>query len=141
MRKLFLITSVLIAATSAHATQTRGLLTPSSGTQTAQLQVEDQKPSVVDQLKAIGEVPKPAVSEQVVAPVPAPVPAPVAQTQAAAAPVATTPASAAAVAPASADARAQAEPAKKPAKKSKVQRRETDEQKARRIAARYGVSW
>lgn len=139
MRKLLLITSVLIAATSAHAAQTRGLLTPSSGTQTAQLQVEDQKPSV-DQLKAIGEVPKPAVSE-VVAPVPAPVPAPVAQTQAAAAPVATTPAPAAAVAPASADARAQAEPAKKPAKKSKVQRRETDEQKARRIAARYGVSW
>ncbi len=29
----------------------------------------------------------------------------------------------------------------KPAKKQQVRRRETDEEKARRIAAKYGVSW
>jgi hypothetical protein len=29
----------------------------------------------------------------------------------------------------------------KPAKKRQAKRRETDEEKARRIAAKYGVSW
>lgn len=133
MRKLLLITSILVAATSAQAMQTRGLLAPGSNTQTAQLQVDEPKQSVSDQLKAIGEAPKPAAVEEVSA-------APAPQTPAVAAPATAAPVATPASTQ-SANARADAEPAKKPVKKARAQRRETDEQKARRIASRYGISW
>jgi hypothetical protein len=144
MRKLFLITSIVVAATSAQATQTRGLLltnSTSANTHTAQLQAPEPKLSVADQLKAIGETPKPAAEA-------APIAAPAPQVTAAPAPVPTAPVasttSAAPVQPAVSqpvEARAEAAPAKKPVKTAKAHRRETDEQKARRIAGRYGISW
>jgi hypothetical protein len=71
-------------------------------------------------------------------------------TQAAPAPAAepaqAAPQAAPAVAPAPQAAAPDAAPAptakpSKPAKKQQVRRRETDEEKARRIAAKYGVSW
>jgi hypothetical protein len=40
-----------------------------------------------------------------------------------------------------ADAAEEKAPAAKPAKQQTVRKRETDEQKARRIAARYGIYW
>lgn len=136
MRKLLLITTILVAATSAQAMQTRGLSAPMANTQTAQLQIDEPKQSVADQLKAIGEAPKPVTTEQ--APVVASAPAPATQV-----PATTAPAAAGPVASQTqpTDTKAEARPAKKPVKKAKAQRRETDEQKARRIAARYGISW
>ncbi len=51
------------------------------------------------------------------------------------------PAPAAAPAPQAAAPEAVTQPTAKPAKKRQAKRRETDEEKARRIAAKYGVSW
>lgn len=92
--------------------------------------VQEAKPAqpVPDQAKQIEVVPaqaKPAVTPPVVA-APAATP-PAAATTTAAKPAETKPVQAA------------AEP--KPAKKKVVRKRETDEQKARRIAAKYGISW
>ncbi len=69
-----------------------------------------------------------------------------AETLTQAAPPAVEPAQAAPAAPAAAPAPQAAAPdaaaAKpKPARKQQVRRRESDEEKARRIAAKYGVSW
>ena len=69
-----------------------------------------------------------------------------AETLTQAAPPAAEPAQAAPAAPAAAPAPQAAAPdaaaAKpKPARKQQVRRRESDEEKARRIAAKYGVSW
>jgi hypothetical protein len=97
--------------------------------------VQEAKPAqpVPDQAKQIEVVPaqaKPAVTPPVVAAPAATPPAatpPAAATTTAAKPAETKPVQAA------------AEP--KPAKKKVVRRRETDEQKARRIAAKYGISW
>ncbi|CAN0489995.1 unnamed protein product [Phaeothamnion confervicola] len=46
-----------------------------------------------------------------------------------------------AAAPVEAKAPAQAQPEPKPVKAHVARKRESDEQKARRIAARYGISW
>ena len=92
----------------------------------------DPPPLTVEQkLKAAGEIKSdtPAVVTPVQAPAPVqaqPLPAPV-QAQA---PV-----------PVQAQAPVQALPAPKPVKTQVAKRRESDEQKARRIAARYGISW
>jgi hypothetical protein len=68
-----------------------------------------------------------------------------AETLTQAAPPAAEPAQAAPAAPAPQAAAPDAAPAPaakpKPAKKQQVRRRESDEEKARRIAAKYGVSW
>lgn len=100
---------------------------------------------------------QPPVVRPAAAPAAAPAPAPVAAVPAAApapAPVAAAPA--AAPAPAAATETAAAKPAEvtpaetkparaakvaKPVKKRVVRSRETDEQKARRIAAKYGIHW
>jgi hypothetical protein len=101
MRKLVLITALLLASASAHAGQSRDLILAANDT--------------------------PAATDTAAAPAPAVAPAP-------AAPAATTDAP---------KPQADAEPAKpvtKPAKHS-AGRHESDEAKARRIAARYGVYW
>jgi hypothetical protein len=99
MRKLVLITALLLASASAHAGESRGLVLAANDT-----------PAATD----------------TAAPAAAPLPA---------APAATTDAP---------KPQADAAPAKpaaaKPAKRS-AGRHESDEAKARRIAARYGVSW
>jgi hypothetical protein len=51
------------------------------------------------------------------------------------------PQAAPAAAPQAAAPEAVTPPAAKPVKKRQAKRRETDEEKARRIAAKYGVSW
>jgi hypothetical protein len=83
MRKLILISALLLASASAQAGEARGLVLAANDT--------------------------PAVTET-------------AKPETAAAPEA-------------------AQPASKPAKKVQAQRRESDEAKARRIAAKYGISW
>jgi hypothetical protein len=88
---------------------------------------------------------KPA--EQPVVAKPAEATTPAAPAPTAAAPAAVPAASAASAAAKPAEAKpaeakqAQAATEAKPAKKRVVRKRETDEQKARRIAAKYGVSW
>lgn len=136
MHKFLIVTATLLAATSAYAGQTRGLLTPVSNTQTAQLQAPEPKLSVADQLIARGEVARPAAATPVATPAAA---APVSTPAPQAAPAAATAAPQPAV-PRTEKAGAEAAPARK-VKKAKAQRRETDEQKARRIAGRYGISW
>jgi len=89
MRKLILISALLLASASAQAGQSRGLVLAANDT-----------PAVTE--PAAPEPPKP---------------------QTAATPDTTQP------------------QASKPANKAHVQRRESDEAKARRIAARYGISW
>jgi hypothetical protein len=104
MRKLILISALLLASASAQASETRGL-TLASAEQPSVEKVEAVKPAALPtDLKP--EASKPAAAAPV-----------------AAAPVAATP-----------------EPAK-PAPTSPAVRRESDEAKARRIAARYGISW
>ena len=90
MRKLMLISALLVASASAQAGQSRGLMLAANDT--------------------------PAVTETTAAPEP---PKP----QAAAAPEAAQP------------------QASKPAQKLHAKRHESDEAKARRIAASYGISW
>lgn len=89
MRKLILISALLLASASAQAGQSRGLVLAANDT-----------PAVTE--PAAPEPPKP---------------------QTAATPDTAQP------------------QASKPAKKAHVQRHESDEAKARRIAARYGISW
>jgi hypothetical protein len=90
MRRLILISALLLASASAQAGQSRGLVLAANDT-----------PAVTDTAAA----PQPSKPETTVAPE-------TAQPQ-----------------------------ASKPARKVQARRRESDEAKARRIAARYGISW
>jgi hypothetical protein len=89
MRKLFLISALVLASASVQAGQSRGLVLAANDT-----------PAVTDTAKP--DAPKP---------------------ETAAAPEAAQP------------------QASKPAKKVQAKRHESDEAKARRIAAKYGISW
>jgi hypothetical protein len=83
---------------------------------------------------------QPVVAKPAEAATPAPAPTAAAPAAAPAAPAASAAAKPAEAKPAEAK-QAQAATEAKPAKKRVVRKRETDEQKARRIAAKYGVSW
>jgi hypothetical protein len=94
MRKLILISALLLASASAQAGQSRGLLLAANDT-----------PAVTDTAKP--DAPKPDAPK-----------------------------------PETATAPETARPqASKPAKKVQAKRHESDEAKARRIAAKYGISW
>jgi hypothetical protein len=83
---------------------------------------------------------QPVVAKPAETATPAPAPTAAAPAAAPAAPAASAAAKPAEAKPAEAK-QAQAATEAKPAKKRVVRKRETDEQKARRIAAKYGVSW
>src|SRR5438445_13802305 len=99
MRKLILISAVLLASASAQAGESRGLVLAANDTPAA---TETAKPEAPKP-----ETPKPEILKP----------------ETAAAPEAAQP------------------QASKPAKKVHARRYEGDEAKARRIAARYGISW
>ncbi len=152
MRKLILATAILMLSSAAFAGP-RGLSSPQAAEPQkpyhqaevtllpapaeqpaakveAPLRVEAPPLTVEEKLKAAGEiksdgtpVARPAEAAPVQAPVAAQAPV---QVQPAAAPV---------------EAKAPAQPEPKPVKAHVARKRESDEQKARRIAARYGISW
>jgi hypothetical protein len=103
MRKLVLITALLLASAAAHAGESRGLMLAANDTPAATDTAAPLPPAApavtTDAPAATTDAPKP---------------------QADAAPV---------------------KPAVKPAKRASAGRHESDETKARRIAARYGVYW
>lgn len=155
MRTLLVAAAVALSVSAAQAQDTTDRALPATPSAT-----------LVEQLKAAGELkdpkaleaPAPKIgsietkadakpAEQPVVAKPAEATTPAAPAPTAAAPV-TAPAASAATAAAKpaetkpAEARpVQAATETKPAKKRVVRKRETDEQKARRIAAKYGVSW
>ncbi len=146
MRKLLLITAIVLLTTSALAGP-RGLsapppaepqkpfrqaevtILPAPGEQPAATTTTESPPqSMHEKLKAAGEL-KPDGT-----------PAKPAQTQAPpvqAAPVQAQPAPR----PVQAQTTTQAQPAQKPARKRVVSKYESNERKARRIAARFGIYW
>ena len=153
MRILLVAAAVVlsVSAAQAQATGDRALpaATPSS--------------TLIEQLKAAGELKDPKAleapapkleslpAEQPVAAKPAETTAPAAAPAATAAAPAATPAAAPAPATTTAAKPAETKAAEtkpadavttaKPAKKRVARKRETNEQKARRIAAKYGISW
>lgn len=154
MRKLILATAIILLSSSAFAGP-RGLSTPqpdepqkrihqaevtvlpapaeqpAAATVEPPLRVEPPPLTVEEKLKAAGEI-KPDAAVQ---PVDAkPVEAKPVEAQA---PVQAQPV----VKPVEAQAPVQAQPEQKPVKKTVAKRRESDEHKARRIAARFGISW
>jgi hypothetical protein len=149
MRKLLLTTAIVLLTSSAFAGGSRGLsapqptesqkpfrqaevtILPAPGEQPAETSTQAAPQTMEDKLKAAGEL-KPdgtPATQPVATPAPAqPAPIPV-QAQPAPAPAQTRTTT------------VQAQPAQKPAKKRVVRKRESDEQKARRIAARFGIYW
>ena len=155
MRKLILATAIILLSSSAFAGP-RGLSSPQAAepqkpfhqaevtvlpapaeqpaaSVEAPLRVEVPPLTVEEKLKAAGEIKSDGT------PVAKPVEATAVQAKPveAQAPVQVQPAAA----PVEAKAAAQALPEPKPAKTHVAKKRESDEQKARRIAARYGISW
>ena len=154
MRKLVLSAAIVLLSSSAFAQGPRGLSSPQPAVvQPAIVQAAEQRParraevtvlpapadqpavtsapqSLEDKLKAAGEL-KPDGSPATVVPPPAPVRAQ--------APVQSQPAPAQATAPEAAKPVAQGQPTHK--RKRVAQRGESDERKARRIAARFGIYW
>jgi cell division septation protein DedD len=145
MRKLLLTTAIVLITSSALASGPRGLsapqpaepqrpfrqaevtILPAPGEQPAATTTTESAPQTMqDKLKAAGEL-KPDGTPAKPVQVPPPVqPAPV---QAQPAPVQT-------------QTTAQAtQPVQKPAKTRVVRKRESDEHKARRIAAKFGIHW
>jgi hypothetical protein len=158
MRTLLVAAAVALSVTTAFAQDASDRALPAA-TPSAQL---------VEQLKAAGELKDPKALEapapkldavetkSEAKPVEQPVVAKPAETTTPTAPASTVAAPAATPAPAAAATTTAAKPAEakpadakpaqvasetKPAKKRVVRKRETDEQKARRIAAKYGVYW
>jgi hypothetical protein len=120
MRRFILISALLLASAAAQAGQPRGLILASNDGPKSE-RIEAVKPDEV----------KPDAS------------APVAPTPAAATPAASTPADSTpvALAPAASKPAAPKSVASRPAKKIHATSYASDEAKARRIAARYGISW
>jgi hypothetical protein len=141
MRKLILITVLMLASASAFAGETRSLTLASNDVLAAPSQPTVDRASVSKVAVRLAQAAAPATIQSDAAPTlpqttttttatQAPAPAPV-QT---AAPVSTTEPATTTTTTTTADT--------KPAKTAtKTTRRESDEQKARRIAARYGVHW
>lgn len=144
MRKLILAAAIILVSSSAFAGGSRGLSARSAEPQKPFRQAEvtvlpgpAEQPAVTappqtveEKLKAAGELRpdgRPAPVVQIQPPAPAPVQA---------APVQPAPVQAA-----STPAPVQAQPVQTPARKRVVKRGESDEHKARRIAARFGISW
>jgi hypothetical protein len=134
MRKFILISALLLTSVSAQAGETRSLSL--AGIPTATTATEAPKPiaQVSVQLAQAATTANDAAPVQVpaAAPVQAQAPAP-AQTAAPAATTTTTTATTTTT--------TETKPATETKKTAKKVRRETDEAKARRIAARYGVYW
>ena len=148
MRKLILTAAIILVSSSAFAGGSRGLSAQSAEPQKPFRQAEvtilrgpAEQPAVTtppapqtveEKLKAAGEL-KPDGTPA----------APPAQTQAPVqpAPIQAAPAQSAPAQAASAPAPVQAQPVQTPATKRVAKRGESDEHKARRIAARFGISW
>jgi cell division septation protein DedD len=149
MRKLLLTTAIVLLTSSAFAGGSRGLsvpqptepqkpfrqaevtILPAPGEQPAATSTQAVPQTMEDKLKAAGELKADGTPATPPVATPAPVqpaPAPV-QAQPAPAPAQTQTTT------------VQAQPAQKPAKKRVVRKRESDERKARRIAARFGIYW
>lgn len=132
MRKFILISALLLSSVSAQAGDTRSLSL--AGIPTATTATEASKPiaQVSVQLAQAATTANDAAPVQVPAPAAAPVQAQApAQTTAPAATTTTT----------TATTTTETKPATETKKTAKKVRRESDEAKARRIAARYGVYW
>jgi hypothetical protein len=149
MRKLLLTMAIVLLTTSAFAGGSRGLsarqpaepqkpfrqaevtILPAPGEQpAATTTTESASPTMEDKLKAAGELkPDGTPANPPQAQTPARIQAAPVQAQPARASVQTQPAT------------AQAQPVQKPARKRVVHKRESGEQKARRIAARFGIYW
>ena len=143
MRKLLLTTAIVLITSSAFAGGPRGLsapqpaepqkpfrqaevtVLPAPGEQPAATTNESAPQTMQDKLKAAGEI-KPDGS---------PANPPQAQTPVQPAPVQAQPA------PVQAQTTARVQPAQKPAKKRVAHRGESNERKARRIAAKFGIYW
>lgn len=129
MRKLMLISAVLLAsAVSAQAGETRSLSLAGMAVG------EPAKPITQVSMQLAQAANAPAATTEA-APAPAPTAAPVATT--------TTPAATTTATTTTTDSKTTETKTSetKPSKPVKKVRRETDEQKARRIAAKYGVYW
>jgi hypothetical protein len=120
MRRLILISALLLASAAAQAGQPRGLILASNDEPRSE-RIEAVKPDEVKPDASAPVAPAPAVST------------PGASTPAASAPIAPAPVAPKSVAPKSV--------ASPPARKIHATSHESDEAKARRIAARYGISW
>lgn len=145
MRKLLLTTAIVLLTTSAFAGGSRGLsapqpaepqkpfrqaevtILPAPGEQPAATSTQAEPQTMEEKLKAAGEL----RSDGTPATQPLATPAPV---QPAPAPVQAQPVQARTTT-------AQAQPVQKPARKRVVRKHESDERKARRIAARFGIYW
>lgn len=140
MRKLILASALLLASVSAQAGDTRSLSLAGIPTATAATEAPKPIAQVSVQLAQAATTANDAAPVQIPAP-PAPVqaqaPAPVQTTAPAAT---TTTAAPAAATPTATETKTATTTESKPKTARKV-RRETDEGKARRIAARYGVYW
>jgi len=110
MRKLILITALLLASATAQAGQLRGLVIASND--------EPQASEKIDAVKPVEAKPEVAPAEAT-----------------------KTEAPKADVKPEAAAPEASKPKATKPVKHVQVKRHDSDEDKARRIAARYGISW
>lgn len=150
MRKLLLTTAIVFLSSSAFAGGPRGLtapqpiepqrpfrqaevtVLPAPGEQPATTTTDSAPQTMQDKLRAAGELKPdgtPANPPQAQVPIQsAPVQAAPVQAQPAPAQVQTT-------------TQVQPQPVQKPAKKRVVRKRESDEHKARRIAAKLGIYW
>jgi hypothetical protein len=144
MRKFILISALLLASASAQAGEARSLSLAGIPTVTA----EAQKPIVAEAPKPIAQVSvrlaQAATTANDAAPIQVQAPAAPAPVQVQApAPVQTTASAATTTTTTAATTTAETKPATetKPAKTVKKARGESNEAKARRIAARYGVYW
>ncbi|MBI5321626.1 hypothetical protein [Bradyrhizobium sp.] len=148
MRKLILISALLLASVSAQAGETRSLSL--AGIPTATTTAAANGSTAVEAPKPIAQVSaqlaQAATSANDAAPIqiqaPAAAPAPVQAQAPAATPTTTAPAAATTTTTATTTETKPATTATTESKKTvKKARRESDEAKARRIAARYGVYW
>jgi cell division septation protein DedD len=137
MRKLLLTTAIVLLTTSAFAGGSRGLSAPQP--------TEPQKPfrqAEVTVLPAPGEQPAQTMEDKLKAAGELKSDGTPAQTVPTRAPVQGTPIQAQPTPPpVQAQTTAQAQPVQKPARKRVARKHESDERKARRIAARFGIYW
>jgi hypothetical protein len=157
MRALFAAAAVILSVTAVHAQDMKpAAIAPQDSTERA---IPPAMPSstLIEQLKAVGELkdgkPLEAAAPKIDATDAKPVDVKPAEAQPAMAkpveakpveaakPAETKPAETKAAAAKAVESRPAQAAEAKPAKKRVVRKRETDEQKARRIAAKYGISW
>lgn len=143
MRKLILISALLLASVSAQAGETRSLslagIPTANTTAVANGSTATEAPKPIAQVSA--QLAQAATSANDAAPIQVQAPAPVQAQTPAATPTTTAPAATTTTTTATTTETKPTTATTETSKTVKKARRESDEAKARRIAARYGVYW